>query len=258
MELFYAHKIADGRAFLDSEESAHLVKVLRHKAGDSISVIDGSGALMSCVLEEVSPREAVARIDSVSEGWGAHPYHLQMAVCPTKNIDRYEWFVEKAVELGVDEIVPVVCDHSERRVVRTDRLGRIAISAAKQSLKAAVPVIPDVVPLKDFLASCTCGLRLIAYCAEDVKERVSIAEVLHRASASGLNPARISILIGLEGDFSPEEVRAALDAGFMPVHLGPSRLRTETAALTAVEAVYLSRACGGPAYDSSNLQHLNH
>lgn len=283
MELFYAYKIEDGQAWLDAEESAHCVRVLRHRAGDEIAVIgptavacegvstagecvyrapsfgartrpfptaDGkAAALYRCVITDDSPKGVVARVESVQEGWGAHPYYLRMAVCPTKNIDRYEWFVEKAVELGVDEIVPVIGEHSERRVVRVDRLQKIAVSAAKQSLKGAIPVIAEPVSVLDFIASCPSegpDIRLIAYCSDDVAPRGSILDAL-AAACEGVT----TVLIGPEGDFSQEEVRAALDAGFEPVHLGPSRLRTETAAITAVEAIYLTLALGTPAYDKT-------
>ncbi len=276
MELFYAHKMEGGFAFLDAEESAHCVRVLRHRAGDGISVIDGGGSLLRCVLTDDSPKEAVARVVSEEAGWGAHPYFLRMAVCPTKNIDRYEWFVEKAVELGVDEIVPVIGEHSERRSLRLDRLQRIAISAAKQSLKAAVPVIAEPVSVAEFVRGEAGGLplpdgsgeiRLIAYCSDDVAPRGSIMDALTEALPSAAekrhkhSPAvetlahasasasRVTVLIGPEGDFSQEEVRAALDAAFIPVHLGPSRLRTETAAVTAVEAVYLAFALNTDPYN---------
>ena len=277
MELFYAYKVSDGFAFLDAEESGHCVRVLRHRVGDAVEVIDGSGSLLHCELSDASPKEAVARVVSETPGWGAHPYHLTMAVCPTKNIDRYEWFVEKATELGVDEIVPVIGDHSERRVVRVDRLRKIAVAGAKQSLKGAVPVVSDVVSVYDFIGGST-GIKLIAYCSDDVAARGSIMDILAAAaksSAAGkgqvpvpekrgsgylhsptdrLAPAAadsVTVLIGPEGDFSQEEVRAALDAGFVPVHLGPSRLRTETAALTAVEAVYFTLGCTKQAYESN-------
>jgi 16S rRNA (uracil1498-N3)-methyltransferase len=277
MELFYAYKVSDGFAFLDAEESGHCVRVLRHRVGDAVEVIDGSSSLLHCELSDASPKEAVARVVSETPGWGSHPYHLTMAVCPTKNIDRYEWFVEKATELGVDEIVPVIGDHSERRVVRVDRLRKIAVAGAKQSLKGAVPVVSDVVSVYDFIGGST-GIKLIAYCSDDVAARGSIMDILAAAaksSAAGkgqvpvpekrgsgylhsptdrLAPAAaasVTVLIGPEGDFSQEEVRAALDAGFVPVHLGPSRLRTETAALTAVEAVYFTLGCTKQAYESN-------
>ena len=259
MELFYAYKIEVGQAWLDAEESAHCVRVLRHRAGDGIAVIarpeaEPSSAIYHCIITDDSPKGVVARVVSVQEGWGAHPYYLRMAVCPTKIIDRYEWFVEKAVELGVDEIVPVIVEHSERRVVRVDRLQKIAVSAAKQSLKGAIPVIAEPVSVLDFIASCPSegpDIRLIAYCSDDVAPRGSIIDAL-AAACEG-----VTVLIGPEGDFSQEEVRAALDAGFEPVHLGPSRLRTETAAITAVEAVYLTLGLGSPAYDSETAGRIS-
>ena len=312
MELFYAHKLDGGFAFLDAEESAHCVRVLRHRAGDSICVIGapsaadkpaatGKGpgrvpqgepgpgiarpnasALHHCVITDDSPKGVVARVESVKDGWGAHPYYLRMAVCPTKNIDRYEWFVEKAVELGVDEIIPVIGEHSERRTLRLDRLQRIAVSAAKQSLKGAVPVITEPMSVAEFVKADGSGeIRLIAYCSDDVAPRGSIVDALAEALPSAAekrlvrapekgaryqhSPAvetlvhasagasRVTVLIGPEGDFSQEEVRAALDAGFIPVHLGPSRLRTETAALTAVQAVYLTLGLHSAAYDSASV-----
>ncbi len=266
------------------------MRVLRHREGDEIYVIDGEGTLYTCVLTDASPKEAVARIVKEEPDWGAHPYFLQMAVCPTKNLDRYEWFAEKATELGLDEIVPVIGDHSERKVFKPERLRRILLSASKQSLKGAVPAVAEPVSVREFIAaSSPDDLRLICCCFEGEVPRLSINDVLARSGAgigepelppSGkapLNPspaplptaeaggtgagcgvtqpqrsedgrsrnrrlpagARISILIGPEGDFSREEAKLAIEAGFIPVHLGPSRLRTETAALTAVEAVYL-------------------
>ena len=275
MELFFSDDICDGRVRLDAEESGHCVRVLRHRPGDEISVIDGRGTLYRCALEIADAKGAAARVVEAQPGFGAHPYHLTMAVCPTKNIDRYEWFVEKATELGVDDIVPVIGEHSERRKVREDRLQKIALSAAKQSLKGAVPVIAPAVNLLDYLGRLPGnGLKFIAYCSDDVSPRGSIVDALLAAadpSAAGKGQVRtpekgvrylhspsatpspaaatITILIGPEGDFSQNEVQAAMRAGFEPVHLGPSRLRTETAAITAVESVYLTLA-GNHAYDS--------
>lgn len=219
---------------MDLEESGHCVRVLRHREGDEIFVIDGEGTLYTCVLTEASPKAAVARVVKEEPDWGAHPYWLQMAVCPTKNLDRYEWFAEKATELGLDEIVPVIGEHSERRVFKPERLRRILLSASKQSLKGAIPTVAEPLSVKEFIrASSPDDLRLICCCFEGEVPRLSINDVL----AGG--QARIVVLIGPEGDFSREEAALAIQAGFIPVHLGPSRLRTETAALTAVEAVYL-------------------
>ena len=287
MEIFFAYRIDDGFAFLDAEESAHCVRVLRHRAGDEIAVIarpiaqaagkgrDIPAALYRCVITDESPKGVVARVESVCKGWGSHPYYLRMAVCPTKNIDRYEWFVEKAVELGVDEIIPLIGEHSERRVVRVDRLQKIAVSAAKQSLKGRVPIVAEPVSVLDFIAASSQGkadcsgscpnkeIRLIAYCSDDVAPRGSIIDALAEAFPSEAGKgqvcapavatpprAGVTVLIGPEGDFSKEEVTAAIAAGYESVHLGPSRLRTETAAITAVEAVYLTLGLATSPYNS--------
>ena len=266
MEVFYSRQIKGGYCTLDTEESGHCVRVLRHREGDEIFVIDGEGTLYTCVLTDASQKAAVARVVKEEPDWGAHPYYLQMAVCPTKNLDRYEWFAEKATELGLDEIVPVIGEHSERRVFKPERLRRILLSASKQSLKGAVPTVAEPLPVKEFIRSCPAdALRLICCCFEGEVPRLSINDVLPAGEAGdcgagdGLRgafpervlscspmhapdrtkPARIVVLIGPEGDFSRDEAAQAIAAGFIPVHLGPSRLRTETAALTAVEAVYL-------------------
>ena len=233
MELFFSDDICDSRVRLDQEESAHCVRVLRHRAGDEISVIDGRGTLYRCALEIADAKGAEARVLSAEPGFGAHPYHLTMAVCPTKNIDRYEWFVEKATEIGVDVIAPVIGERSERKVLKTERLRRLVLSATKQSLKAAMPEVAEPVSVRDFIAAAPAdALKLICYCFDDV-ERLPITEVLRRQAE------RVMVLIGPEGDFSPEEAALARANGWVPVQLGPSRLRTETAALTAVTAVYL-------------------
>ena len=234
MELFFSDDVQDARIRLDPEESAHLVRVLRHRVGDEVAVIDGRGTLYRCALEIADAKGAEARVIEAQPGFGAHPYHLTMAVCPTKNIDRFEWFVEKATEIGVDVIAPVIGERSERRVLKTDRLRRLTLSAAKQSLKAAIPTVAEPQSVRDFiLAAPADALKLICYCFDDV-ERKQIQQLL---------PAReICILIGPEGDFSPEEAALARERGWVPVSLGESRLRTETAAVVAATAVYLYSA----------------
>ena len=272
MELFFSDDIQDARIRLDPEESAHLVRVLRHRVGDEVSVIDGRGTLYQCVLELADARGAEVRIMRAEPGFGAHPYHLTMAVCPTKNIDRYEWFVEKATEIGVDVIAPVIGERSERRVLKTERLKRLALSATKQSLKAAIPQVSEPQSVRDFIHSAPAeSLKLICYCFDDV-ERIPISEALRRQAAAAANlrfahPSQpdgwappvhettgghgfagstacsaqpsICVLIGPEGDFSPEEAALARESGWIPVSLGESRLRTETAAVVAATAVYL-------------------
>ena len=234
MELFYSRDIEGGICRLDHDESGHCVKVLRHRAGDEISVIDGCGTLYRCRITSDSHKGVEAMVLDSVENWGSHPYHLHMAVCPTKNNDRYEWFAEKACEIGLDEISPVIGEHSERRVFKTARIEKILVSAAKQSLKGAVPVVNEPVSVKEFIKNNDAELKLIAYCFEDERvPRRSVKEVLQ--SYEGTD---IVVLIGPEGDFSREEAELAIANGFIPVHLGDSRLRTETAALTSVAAVY--------------------
>lgn len=248
MELFYSRDIEGGICRLDKDESGHCAKVLRHRCGDEISVIDGCGTLYRCRITCDNPKGVEALVLSCEENWGWHPYKLHLAVCPTKNNDRYEWFAEKACEIGLDEISPVIGEHSERRIFKTTRIEKILVSAAKQSLKGAIPVVNEPMSVKDFIIqnSSTASsdkndkkkvLRLIAYCFEDENAtRRSIKEVLAESEYE-----EIIVLIGPEGDFSHTEAELALSHGFMPIHLGDSRLRTETAALAAVSAVYFDR-----------------
>ena len=236
MELFYSRDIDGGICRLDHDESGHCIKVLRHRCGDEINVIDGCGTLHRCRIISDSHKAVEAAIVESSENWGSHPYILHMAVCPTKNNDRYEWFAEKACEIGFDVLHPVIGEHSERRILKTQRVEKILVSAAKQSLKAAVPSVMEPVSVKDFINSSKDknALKLIAYCFEDENTpRRSIKDALEAYEGT-----EIVIMIGPEGDFSKSEAELAMQAGFIPVHLGESRLRTETAAMTAVSAVY--------------------
>ena len=240
MELFYSRDIEGGLCRLDQDESGHCIKVLRHRCGDEISVIDGCGTLYRCRITSDSHKGVEAMILESKEGWGSHPYRLHMAVCPTKNNDRFEWFAEKACEMGFDELSPVIGEHSERRILKTARVEKILVSAAKQSLKAAVPSVNEPASVKEFIAAHASdgALKMIAYCfEEETAPRRSIKEVL-----ADFDGSEIIIMIGPEGDFSREEAELALAAGFIPVHLGASRLRTETAALTAVAAAYIHYA----------------
>jgi 16S rRNA (uracil1498-N3)-methyltransferase len=237
MELFYSCEISGGICRLDKDESAHCAKVLRHRNGDEISVIDGCGTLYRCRITSDNPKAVEATVLSSEENWGGHDYKLHLAVCPTKNNDRYEWFAEKACEVGVDSISPVIGEHSERRIFKTARLEKILISAAKQSLKAAVPVVSEPISVKEYITAHKDDentLKLIAYCFEDERvPRRSIKDVLNSCDCS-----EIIVMIGPEGDFSKAEAELAMECGFIPVHLGTSRLRTETAAVTAAEAAY--------------------
>ena len=235
MELFYSKDIDGSICRLDQDESGHCIKVLRHRSGDEISVIDGCGTLYRCRITADNHKGVEAVVLSREEDWGSHPYRLQMAVCPTKNNDRYEWFAEKACEIGFDELSPVIGEHSERRILKTARVEKVLISAAKQSLKGAVPAVNEPVSVRDFILNAPeDALKMMAYCFEDERvPRRSIKEVLRESVSK-----EIIVMIGPEGDFSKAEAELALEHGFIPVHLGDSRLRTETAALTAVAAVY--------------------
>lgn len=234
MEIFFSSETAGAKCVLHKEEAFHCVKVLRHKEGDELFVTDGKGFLYRCAFMGLADGRAECRILETFPVWGSHPYELTLAVCPTKNNDRFEWFAEKATEIGLDRLVPLIGERSERRVFKTERLSRIVVSAMKQSLKALLPEISEPVSVKDFIYSQKDdneALKLIAHCSEG--EKLSIKEALER-----FNGRRLTVMIGPEGDFSPEEVEAALSCGFIPVHLGNSRLRTETAGVAAASAVY--------------------
>ncbi|MBO4418060.1 MAG: 16S rRNA (uracil(1498)-N(3))-methyltransferase [Bacteroidales bacterium] len=235
MELFFSREIALGVRELDRQESGHCIKVLRHREGDTIHVIDGCGNLYECRIVSADSSATLFDVVNVIEGYGSHPYTLTMAVAPPKNIDRFEWFCEKATEIGVDTIVPLVGDYSERKVFKGDRCERIIISAAKQSHKGAVPALEPLTAVRELLVrDFDPGTRkLICYCGE-CEGKISVQKALGNASA------RYVIMIGPEGDFSREEIALAMEHGWTPVSLGDSRLRIETAALTATAAVYLS------------------
>ena len=236
MELFFSQDIEGGTVRLNHDESGHCIKVLRHKCGDEISVIDGCGTLYRCRITSDSHKGVEAIVLDSQSDWGGHNYNLHLAVCPTKNNDRYEWFAEKACEIGFDTLSPIIGEHSERRVLKTQRVEKILVSGAKQSLKAAIPTVNEPVSVKEFIqqSAGSEALKLIAYCFEDEQHpRRSIKQVLKTYDGSD-----IIVMIGPEGDFSKEEAELAMASGFIPVHLGDSRLRTETAALTAAAAVY--------------------
>ncbi len=247
MELFYSKDITDGGRVLDPDESAHCVRVLRHRRGDQINVVDGHGMLYRCTIVDDDPRGVLFDVDEWVENYGSHDYRLHMAVCPPKNIDRFEWFAEKATEIGVDRITPLFGDYSERRVFKRERIERLIVAAAKQSHKGAIPELDEALTVTEFLQQDHEGLKLICYC-DEATGKIDIKEAL---AAAGFSIARqnlfeasdpkpmVSIMIGPEGDFSRAEVALALERGWQPVSLGDSRLRIETAAVVATTAVYL-------------------
>ncbi len=230
MNLFYAPDITFPLFQLSSEESKHIIKVMRMKAGDSILFTDGKGILYHCRIAGDSPKGCQIEILKDEEGKDKRSFYLQMAVAPTKNINRYEWFLEKATEIGVDRISPFFSEHSERKALKTERLNRVLTAAMKQSLKTFLPVLGEPVSFENLLQQPFEGEKFIAYINPEVVQELS--NVYHRGSNA-------LVLIGPEGGFSPEEVKAAQSVGFIPVKLGPSRLRTETAAVAACHTINL-------------------
>ncbi len=234
MQLFYAPDINSPLHTLSEDESRHCVRVLRLAEGDPVELVDGRGGLFAARIERADPRACVLRIDNETRGFGARSYRIVMAVAPTKNSDRFEWFLEKATEVGLDAVVPLECANSERRVFRPERAEKVLVSAMKQSLKAYLPALAPLTPVREVLERPFDGVKLIAHCRDGggFPARIPVTEALPPATD-------VLILIGPEGDFTAEEVALAIEKGFVPISLGGSRLRTETAALVAVTAAYL-------------------
>ena len=226
MQLFYAPDIVPPHHTLSEEESKHCVRVLRLGVGDELHLTDGRGNLYRCRVSDPNPKRCAVEVVETFAEYGKMPYGITLAVAPTKNIERFEWFLEKATEVGVTRIVPVECDHSERRIIKYDRELRVITSAVKQSLKAYHPILDELTPLRRLIAAPFDGSKFIAHCEDNASERLYLASEIRKNE-------NILILIGPEGDFSPEEINFALENGFRPVTLGPQRLRTETAAVAA-------------------------
>ena len=230
MHLFYTPDITADLYTLSEEESRHCQKVLRLREGDIIHLTDGKGTLFEARIGSLSSKQVLAEITGRQEEYGKRPYKIHLAVAPTKNIDRFEWFLEKATEIGVDEITPLLCDHSERRVIRTDRLVKVITAAVKQSLKAYHPVLNELVPFNKFISLPQQGQLFIAHL--DEQDPVAMQKAYRKGSD-------VTILIGPEGDFSQAEIASALKASYECVSLGDSRLRTETAAVVACHSISL-------------------
>jgi len=218
---------------LPESESQHCVKVLRMTEGAPLVAVDGRGHRFQCRLVDAHPKHALVEIDAVEEHPLPWPQHIAVAVAPTKSIDRMEWLVEKLTEVGINRFIPLRCRFSERKDIKRDRIEKIAVSAMKQSLKAVLPHIDEMAPILSVITSSEFDgwQKFIAYCDPDIPRR-DLVDVYR--------PGRDTIiLIGPEGDFSPEEIHAAIDAGFIPVTLGNNRLRTETAALYSATAFHI-------------------
>lgn len=232
MQLFFHPEVSenDQEVRFSKEESKHIVKVLRKKEGDSLQLTNGKGWIFETEITLAASNNCSARILK-AEKEPAPPYYLHLAVAPTKMNDRYEWFLEKATEIGVQEITPVFCDHSERKVVKSERFQRVIQSALKQSLHARMPKLNEPVNFSDFLEKFNSGARFIAHCEEDKPRKLLSNSITKGTSAT--------ILIGPEGDFSSKEIEEAVKLGWQAVSLGNSRLRTETAGVVACHTVAL-------------------
>jgi 16S rRNA (uracil1498-N3)-methyltransferase len=229
MALFYVHDISE-RWELSEEEAAHALRVLRIAVGDALDITDGRGNLFRTEVASITGKHCYVKAVEpvpVPKSWNAR-FHL--AIAPTKNMDRIEWLAEKATEIGLDAITFLNCRFSERKVVKCDRVERIVVSAMKQSLKYSKPVVGEMTDFKRFVAEERPGAKFIAHCHEG--ERVLLKEVMQAGED-------VTLLVGPEGDFSPEEVELAIKAGYRPVSLGSSRLRTETAGLVGCHTFIL-------------------
>ncbi len=224
MQLFYLDTPGSGVITLSEEESGHAVRVMRLQAGAVIHLVDGQGGFYEARITEAHPKKCKAEILQKQEEFGKQPFSIHLAIAPTKNSDRNEWMVEKAVEIGVSEITFLLTDRTERRQLKTDRLEKIAMSAMKQSIKAYLPRINGLLPFEKFISTPRSSANYIAHLAEG--ERHSLIQTAKAQQD-------YCILIGPEGDFTPEEVTSALNNRFLPVALGVHRLRTETAGIVA-------------------------
>lgn len=229
MQLFYNPTLDNSfkQFFFSAEESKHIVKVLRKTEGDVLYITNGKGYLFEAKILIADPKKCKAQIINENKSIPKR-YKLHLVVAPTKMNDRYEWFLEKATEIGVDEITPIICDRSERKVLKLERMERVLQSAMKQSLQTSLPKLNEAISYQAFMEQETTGLKFIAHCDEGEK-----MELKRRVAAD----KDVTILIGPEGDFTKSEITTALEKGFIPVSLGINRLRTETAAVVACTTV---------------------
>ncbi|MBT3244659.1 MAG: 16S rRNA (uracil(1498)-N(3))-methyltransferase [Bacteroidetes bacterium] len=230
MNLFVALPLDKSYCVLTEQDSKHAIQVLRYQSGEAIHAVDGSGTYYEGVIEDPHPKRCLIRINKIKTNFGQRPYYVHLAVAPTKQIDRFEWFLEKATEIGIDVISPVFSKNSERKVIKPERLKRVITAAMKQSLKAYQPILNDACPFDHFIKNNTEEQKFIAHCYEGTKPLLANSYLPGKATV---------ILIGPEGDFTQTEVEDSHKNGFQAVSLGNSRLRTETAAVTATHTVSL-------------------
>jgi 16S rRNA (uracil1498-N3)-methyltransferase len=230
MQIFYAPGISGSIHYLDENESRHCIRVLRMQKGEAVRLVDGKGTLFEGWISDPDQRRCGIELTEKIADFEKRDYRLHIAISPLKNQERFEWFVEKSVEAGIDEITPLICRNTEKQGIKAERIENIIISAVKQSIKAYKPVLNKPVLFDEFIRTVVDETRMIAHCSNDFG-RSSIDKVCRKGEDA-------VILIGPEGDFSKEEIAAALENGFRPVHLGRSRLRSETAGMAACLAIY--------------------
>lgn len=223
MQLFYFQNPKD-EFTLSVEESNHIIKVLRKKQGDTLFFTDGKGCEYTVKISSINKKSCSVVIINKKKQDKKHKGHLHIAIAPTKNISRFEWFLEKSTEIGIDEITPIICSNSERKVINHERCNKIIISAMKQSLKHYLPKLNDIITFKKFTEKNIQGVKYIAHCHESKKL------IFHKLKKTN----KTTILIGPEGDFSKEEIELAVNKNIKSITLGKMRLRTETAAVTSV------------------------
>lgn len=230
MQLFYVSGIQGNACILSDEESWHCTRVLRLGEGDRVSLTDGRGNMYEGIMTKVHHKGSLVEIVKTTHNCGRRNWHLQIAIAPTKNTDRFEWFLEKATEIGIDSITPLLCEHAERVVVKMPRLEKVLVAAMKQSLKAYLPELHQPGKFREIITADFTGQKFIAYC---VTGKEGALHKVYRPGSDAL------VLIGPEGDFSQAEVELAKNHGFIPVNLGESRLRTETAGIVACHTINL-------------------
>lgn len=230
MNVFYLPDAREGNVSFPEEESKHIVRVLRMREGDTFCVTNGKGSLFDAELIDAHPKRAMANLLNRREGYDNRAFKLSIAIAPTKLNERTEWFLEKATEIGIDEIKLFASYHSERRVVNVDRFKKIVVAAMKQSVKSNMPIIEEMQTFENLVRQDFSGQKFIAWIDEEVKDQ--LCNLYDKGSD-------VLVLIGPEGDFSKDEVELAKANGFVPVSLGEARLRTETAAIVACHTIQL-------------------
>jgi len=231
MQVFYAPDIYGNNYTLNETESKHCIKVLRMTVGVPVKLIDGKGNLYEGVISDPNPKKCLITITKVSKSFDKRNYKIHIAISPLKSPERFEWFVEKSVEIGIDEITPLICHRTEKQSVKAERIEKIIISAMKQSLKALGMVFNPPRSFNEFISEPSDSKKMIAHCNETLNNSVSISQVCKKGDNA-------IILIGPEGDFTELEINAAIQYNYHPIHLGKSRLRTETAGICACHSVY--------------------